>query len=353
MTTIREVAKLAGVSVGTVSHVLSEVVPVSSALRARVWDAIRQLDFDPNPAARSLKAKKTKMLGMVISDITNPFFPLVVRGAEDCALENGYTVITLNTDDQIEREKQVLSVFRSRRVDGLLLVIAPGTGDVSHIESIIAAGTPVVCLDRIPPGLNVDSVAVDNLKGARACVHHLIMQGHTRIAILTGSLALQNACDRLKGYKLALREAGIKIDPELIARGDFRTATGHRLSKELLLRQHSPTAIFSSNGLMTLGALAAIEEVGLNCPEDIAVATFDDLPVAEVFRPHLTAVAQPAYRMGYEGVQLLVQRLRKDAPASGPTHIVLEPELKIRESTAAPRSRRPAMQAAALPRRRS
>lgn len=334
MATIKEVAKLAGVSVGTVSHVLSETVPVSITLRERVWEAIRKLDFHPNHVARSLKVRETKMLGMVIPDITNPFFPLVVRGAEDGGLESGYTLVTFNTDDQVAREKRVFSVLRSRRVDGVLLVVAPSPGDVSHIESIIAAGTPVVCLDRIPPGVKVDLVSVDSVKGARMCIQHLIMQGHNRIGILTGSMALQTARDRLNGYKAALRDAGIRLDPGLIREGDFRTEAGYRLGKELLLRHDRPTAIFGSNGMLTLGLLAAMEEVGLRCPEDVAVATFDDMPVSEVFRPHLTAVAQPAYRIGYEGVQLLIQRLREGRPDRRPRHIRLEPELKIRESTA-------------------
>jgi LacI family transcriptional regulator len=218
----------------------------------------------------------------------------------------------------------------------MLLVVAPNAGDAGHIQALVDDGIPVVCLDRIPNTVkNLDSVSVDNVKGARMCVHHLIMRGHTRVAIITGSLALKNARERLAGYEAALTEAGIPIDRSLIAEGDFREETGMRLGKDLLLRQKRPTALFVSNGMMTLGVLEALEEMGLSCPEDLALATFDDLPVANVFRPRLTAVAQPGYQIGYQGAELLLQRLRGEL--TKPVHIRLEPELKIRESTNAAR----------------
>jgi LacI family transcriptional regulator len=333
MATIKEVARRAKVSVGTVSNVLSGVVPVSPRLRQRVRAAIRELDYHANQVARSLKVKQTNMLGMVVSDITNPFFPQLVRGAEDAALKQGYLLILFNTDDRVERERQVLSVLRSRRVDGVLLVVAPGDGDVSHIRRTIEAGTPVVSLDRIPPGVTLDSVSVDNVKGAQVAVRHLITLGHRRIAIITGSLALQTASDRLKGYRLALQEAGLEEDPELIVEGDFRQGKGYRLGKDLLLRHRRPSGLFVSNGMMTLGVLQAMEEIGLTCPADVALTSFDDLPLAAAFRPHLTAVAQPAYEIGYRGAELLIRRIRGELTGKRPVSIVLEPELKIREST--------------------
>ncbi len=333
MATIKDVAKLAGVSVGTVSNVLSESTPVSAALRERVYRAIRRLDYHANYVARSLKVNHTKTLGMVISDITNPFFPQVVRGAEDAAFQHGYLLITSNTDDQVERERQVLSVLRSRRVDGVLLVVAP-SGDTAHIRNTVQSGVPVVCLDRIPAGLAVDSVSVDSVKGAQVCVRHLIQRGHRRIAIVTGPLTLQTARDRVKGYEAALREAGLEPAPELIVEGDFREAGGYRVGKELLLRHDRPTAVFASNGMMALGLIRAVEEIGLTCPGDVAVASFDDMPLAAVFRPHLTAVAQPAYDIGRQGAELLIRRVQRKIRSRKCVTIRLEPELRIRESTA-------------------
>lgn len=333
MATIKDVARQAGVSVGTVSHVLSGTVPVRTVLRDRVHAAIHKLDYHPNYVARSLKANRTKTLGMVISDITNPFFPQVVRGAEDCALKHGYLLNTFNTDDQVEREQQVFSLLRSRRVDGILLVVAPSpAGDVAHIRKMVEAGIPVVCLDRIPQGIALDSVSVDNIKGAQICVRHLINKGHRRIGIITGSLSLQTAKERLEGYRSALRGASIKPEPGLILEGDFREGSGYRLGKDLLLSHQPPTAIFVSNGMMAVGVVRALEEIGLECPGDIAIASFDDLPLASAFRPHLTAVALPAYQIGNKGAELLIKRVRELTTCKHLT-IRLDSELIIREST--------------------
>jgi LacI family transcriptional regulator len=336
--TIKDVAREAGVSVGTISNVLSGAVPVRAELRERVYATMKRLDYHPNYVARSLRARSTKTLGMIISDITNPFFPQVVRGAEDSAFKHGYLLITFNTDDQIEREKQIFSVLRSRRVDGVLLVVAPSpTNDTAHIRNATKAGIPIVCLDRIPPGVALDSVSVDNVKAAQVCVRHLINQGHRRIGIITGTLSLPTARDRLDGYRAALREAAIKPDPELIVEGDFRQASGYSLAKRLLLQHARPTALFISNGMMTLGTIQALEEMGLMCPRDVAIASFDDLPITGVFQPHLTAVAQPTYQIGYQGAELLIKRVEHKATSRQPIGILLEPELKIRQSTAAMR----------------
>ncbi len=337
MATIKDVARKAGVSVGTVSNVLSGMASVRPALRDRVYAAIQELDFHPNYVARSLKANRTKTLGMVISDITNPFFPLVVRGAEDYALQHGYLLITFNTDDQVVREKQVLSLLRSRRVDGVLLVVAPNPGrDVGHIRNMVDVGIPVVCLDRIPKGIALDSVSVDNVKGAEMCVRHLVKQGHRRIGIITGSLSLQTATERLDGYRNALGEASIKPEPGLIVEGDFREGSGYRLGKELLLRHRPPTAIFVSNGMMAAGVVRALEETGLQCPDDVAIAAFDDFPLTAAFRPHLTAVALPAYELGRQGTELLIRRVLGELPVRKRVNVKLDPELRIRESSSTP-----------------
>jgi LacI family transcriptional regulator len=333
MATIKEVARQAKVSVGTVSNVVSGSAPVSPKLRERVLKAISHLDYQPNHVARSLKVRQTRMLGMVVSDITNPFFPQMVRGAEDAALSHNYLLVTINTDDHLEREKQILSVLRTRRVDGILLVMSPNDGDVTHIRNTIAAGIPVVCLDRLPPSLSVDSVATDNVKGAEMCVRHLISMGHLHIGIITGSVKLQTASDRLKGYENALTEAGVPIDRNLIREGDFRLEAGYRLSKGLLLSAKRPSALFATNALMGLGAVKAAEELGLRCPQDVAIAMFDDLPIAEALRPHLTAVAQPAYSIGFQGAELLIGRIEGSVNGKKPITIRLEPELRVRESS--------------------
>ncbi|HZT36913.1 MAG TPA: LacI family DNA-binding transcriptional regulator [Bryobacteraceae bacterium] len=335
MPTIKEVARRARVSVGTVSNVLSGTSAVGAELRARVERAIRELDYHPDHIARSLKSRRTHTLAIVISDITNPFFPLVVRGAEDAASKRGYLLTIFNTDDQFERERQVFSVLRMRRVDGVLVVVSPDSDKGTQLAEMIEAGTPVVCLDRRAPHVKADSVQVDNVKGARICVRHLIAMGHARIGVITGPCKLQTARDRLQGCRLALREAGIPFNKALIREGDFRFESGYRLAKDLLLTHPRPTALFVLNGTMGMGAYKAIQELNLRCPEDAALAVFDDVPGGDVFRPQLTVVSQPAYEIGYRAAEILIQRINHEIASERPLALSLEPELKIRESTAA------------------
>jgi LacI family transcriptional regulator len=353
MTTIKEVAKRAGVSVGTASNVLSGTVPVSPARRESVLAAIRDLGYHPSDVARSLKLRRTNMLGLVVSDITNPFFAQLVRGAEEAALAQGYLLLTFNTDDRVEREKHVLGVLRGRRVDGVLLVVAPIRGESSHIAETIARGTPVVCLDRVPRGVSVDSVTVDNARAARECVEHLLDMRHRRIGILTGSMLLATAQERMRGYRRALQAHGLSVDPALVKEGNFRMESGYELASELLRSPNRPTALFVSNGLMAIGALRAVADLGLRCPEDVALATFDDLPLSEVLSPPLTSVAQPAYQMGYEGARILFDRI-KSKRMDGPVRVRLQAQLKIRQSSAFARSevterQRPEGQASSVP----
>jgi len=334
MATIKEIARKAGVSIGTVSNVINGSAAVSPDRKDRVLAAIRDLDYHPNQIARSLKLNATRMLGVVISDITNPFFPQLVRGAEDMALKHNYLLITFNTDDDVEREKQVLAVLLQRRVDGILLVVAPNSGNNAHIHDVLRAGVPTVCLDRVPKGIAVDSVSVDNVGGSRKGVRHLIAQGHRKIGILTGPAILQTAAERLQGYREALEEAGIPVVPELVFEGNFRSESGYRLGREMLAGADRPTAVFVCNNMMSIGLLKALGELGLACPKDIAVATFDDFPMADVFRPHLTAVTQPAYSIGYRGAELLIERIEKRRTDEAPVRILLSTDLVIRESSA-------------------
>ncbi len=345
MATIKEVATRAGVSVGTVSNVLRGSTTVSAEIRERVEGVIRHLDYHPNHAARSLKTSRTHLLGMVISDITNPFFPQLARGAEDAAIRHGYLVIASNTDDQVDREKLVLSALRNRCVDGILLVVAPNRGDIDHLKKVVASKIPIVCLDRIPEGFPVSSVTTDAVTASEMCMRHILSMGHKRIAIINGDLALQTAKDRLQGYTNALAEKGIPLDPTLILTGDFRFRSGYLLAKQLLLGGRNPTAVFVGNGMMALGTFRAIKELGLRCPDDLAVAVFDDLPGNGSFWPEVTCVVQPAYQIGYQGVELLL-RNKEAGESAERVQIKLQAELRIGESTL-PSGGRPVLHAAA------
>ncbi len=294
---------------------------------------MRELDYHPNHAARSLKSRRTQTLGVVISDLTNPFFPLVIRGAEDAALKRGFLLNIFNTDDNVEREQKVFSILRMRRVDGILAVVAPSPDEPVHIHQMLNAKVPVVCMDRSPENLHVDSVVVDNTAGALTCVRHLISRGHVEIAMISGPMELQTARARVEGYRLALSENGITPRPEFLQTADFRFESGYRLAKALCLGNPRPTAIFSANGTMGLGTVKAISEIGLRCPEDIAIAVFDDVPGADVLRPRLTVVSQPAYEIGCQAAELLMQRIAGEIASNQPIMIKLKSELHIREST--------------------
>jgi LacI family transcriptional regulator len=329
--TIVEVAKLARVSIATVSNVIRASKKVSPELEERVRKAIRELDYYPNEIARSLKVKQTRMLSMVLPDITNPFFSDVIRGAEDSAYERGYFLMTANTDEKIGRERRIISALRSYRVDGILLASAPG-GDASHILSTIQAGVSIVCLDRTVSSVKTDAVLLDNVRGGREWVRHLIQIGHRRIAVITGSLQLQTGRERLQGYEEALGEAGIEVRQELVLEGDFRQESGYRLGKELARRRIKPTAVLVCNGVMTVGVLQAFEEMDVDCPNDIALATFDDLALDRSFHPHLTAVVQPGYEIGARAATILMDRIEEKL-ANGPVVVRVSPTLIIREST--------------------
>jgi LacI family transcriptional regulator len=279
---------------------------------------------------------QTYMLGLVLPDVTNPFFPQIIRGAEDRALERGFLLVTANTDEQIERERRIVSALRSRRVDGILL--APTRGkDVDHIRRTIESGIPIVCLDRAPMGMKIDTVMLDNVRGAQECVRHLVRTGYRSIAIITGPLELGVARERLRGYEEALREAGIEIRKNLILEGDFRENSGFRLAKDLLLQFARPSAILVSNGMMALGVLRALEELGVRCPEDVAIANFDDIAGDRSFHPQLTVVSQPGYEIGARGATLLMDRIEGKVTTK-PAVVRMPPTLVVRESTRAQHS---------------
>jgi LacI family transcriptional regulator len=332
LATIKEVAKRAGVSIGTVSHVLGGRIAVSQELRQRVEQAMTALDYHPNHAAQMLKRQKTQLLGMILSDITNPFYPLLVRGAEAAAAEQGYMLTIFNTDDRADREKATCASLR-RRVDGVLIVPSLEQSDSSHLQDLRSQGVQIVCVDREPLGVDLDAVVSDNVAGAAMCVRHLTSLGHRHIAAVMGRQEFYTARERLKGYQFALSEAGIAYDPGLLCEGDFRRAQARQQTIELLQRRKDVTAIFAANGMAGLGAFEALHQLGLKCPEDISLVLLDDVQGGDVFHPRLTVVVQPAYAMGYQAMQLLLRRISGDPENRSIQRIFLMPELLIRDST--------------------
>ena len=334
MPSIKKVAEVAGVSVGTVSHVITGSVNVSEPLRLKVQAAIRKLNYHPNHVARSLKAGKTRTLGIIVPDMTIPYFPQVIRGAEAAAREKDYSLIAVNSDDDGKRQTELLSLLRSQRVEGILLVVAAAPAPLEQISRILEAEIPVVCLDRIPDRVRVDSVSVDDAAAAEMGVRHLIEMGARRIALVTGPMALKNERRRLQGYRKALADAGIAEDEGLIWSGNLRMEDVAALCRERIADAKSrPDAIFSTNGPTALGVLRAFRDSGVETPRDIAFATFDELTVADLFTPSITTVVQPAYEIGHRATELLLERLESGPATDEPATVKLQATLKVRESS--------------------
>jgi LacI family transcriptional regulator len=334
MANMKQIAAMANVSLGTVSHVLNGTAKVREPLRKRVLDAVAEAGYQPSQLARGLRRDKTNILAMVIPDIVNPFFPGVVRGAEDVAFANGYRLVLCNTDNDHAKELVHLNALRTYLPSGLIVIPSTFSDLTAQAESYRGSGAAVVCVDRLPRNWQGDTVTIDNIAGAQRATSYLLELGHRHLAAITGPLHLTNAEERLKGFKRALRQAGVEIAPGYLQETTFDRAGGYSKTKVLLRMLPRPTAIFAGNDLIALGALAAIREAGLRCPEQISLIGFDGLDLTEITTPQLTSVYQSPYQMGATAAQLVLDRLAQpDAPAR---QIVLDTELKIRESTAIP-----------------
>jgi DNA-binding LacI/PurR family transcriptional regulator len=327
--TLKDVADYAQVSRATVSRVLNNNPQVAEDLRARVLEAVRALGYQPNRAARRLRANSSDVLGLIISDIENPFFTSVVRGVEDTAYAHQMSVVLCNTDEDSEKQRMYLRVMRAERVAGL--IISPtSVYDAAEFAELRRLGIPIILLDRHIDNFETDAVTINNLNGAFLAVKHLIGLGYERIAMIGGMLQLTTGRERYEGYRKALSAAGIRFDDKLCKIGNSKTESGYRLAQELITGAQVPQAIFVANNLMTLGALRAMREHGVRIPDDIALVGFDDMPWAGELCPALTAVSQPTYELGQETVHLLLRRLvGPDAPVRT---VTLEPRLVVRES---------------------
>lgn len=332
--TQKELAKLAGVSSGTVSNVISGAAEVSERSRRKVLDAIKTLKYQPNLIARSLRTNRTHTLGMVIPDITVPFFPKVIRGAESAAREAGFYLSVLDSESSQSREAAMLELLRSQRVEGILLITAGRHRWSAEESESLIAGVPIVCLDRLPEGPRVDSVCVDDRVAAEMAIAHLLDKGHTRIAIITGPLILKNEQERLRGYRRALEKAGITAEPELIMKGSFDQREVTNLCRAGILEAaHRPTALFATNGVTGLAALKGLYSLGATVPNDLAYVTFDELTSEDLFRPGITSVVQPAYEIGARAVQVLLKRIGDESVQTAVEKVRLPASLIVRESS--------------------
>jgi DNA-binding LacI/PurR family transcriptional regulator len=334
MSTQKELAKYAGVSAGTVSNVISGSTQVSERSRQKVEEAIRALNYRPNLIARSLKTNRTNTLGIVVPDITIPFFPKIIRGAESAARERGYFLMVLDSENNHSRELEMIALLHAQRVDGLLLIAAGGQKWSSETFAVLTSGTPVVCVDRLPKGLQVDSVGVDDRSAAELGVSHLLAMGHKQIAVLTGPLNLENERERLRGYRHAMRSAGLPVQESLIWTGGFdRREIAQVCQRGLLKPKGRPTALFATNGVTGLDAVRCIYESGLSIPQNISFVTLDDFMTEDLFQPSITSVVQPAFDIGYGAVKVLLDRIAKGKDQGSYEHIRLPATLVVRDSS--------------------
>jgi LacI family transcriptional regulator len=327
---IREVARHAGVSISTVSRFLNRKV-VSPDAERRIEEAIRELAYLPNRIARSLKMKRTNTIGMVIPDITNPFFPELVKGVESAARASGFNLVLANAGEDPSSEWEHLQTFHGMRCDGVVVIVAPGTpGDPERQRRLSTFPLPIVYADR-QPGFDADMVISDNRRGGAEAVRHLLRLGHTRIGVLDTTLEVSTHRERIDGYGQALEEAGIKPDPRYIVRASPTVADGFSGAVRLLELDPAPTALFVTSTRHTIGALSAIHGRNLRCPEDLSLVSYDDYEWEDAFRPRLTTVAQPTFLLGQRAAELLIGRIKGER--TGPVErAVLSSRLVVRES---------------------
>jgi LacI family transcriptional regulator len=331
--TIKDVAKRAGVSPMTVSRVINGNDRVSPASRRSVEQAISELGYVPSRLARGLSRQRTGTLALIVPDVANPFFTLIVRAAEDVARRAGYRIILCDTRGDLTIEREVLEEMIAHRVEGI--VIAPVSDrSRSHLLRFAKFGVPFVLVDRTVPGIDVDTILGDSVGGAEQLVEHLIGLGHRRIGFIVESDEVSTARDRRRGYESALQAAGIPLNPELVAKATVDPQGGFNGMQRLLELDDPPTAVFTVSNLVALGAIEAVREAGLQVPDDVALVCFDDIEYASRLNPFLTVMEQPAEAFGTMGTQLLIDRI-EGRGSERPRMVVLPAAFVIRKSCGA------------------
>lgn len=335
--TMHDVARLANVSIATVSAVVNGKSNVSEKRVMQVKKAMEALDYHPDLVARSLKIGQTKVIGMIVPDVTNQFYTEAMRGVEDEAKAHGYMLILGNSNEDANHEQHLLSMLFSQRVDGVLLASSDAT---AAYDRLTRRRFPIVFIDRVPAGCTERAVIVDNVDAAYEATKHLISLGHKKIAIIAGKLPLTTGHDRVEGYRKAMQEAHLPIREQYFQRGDFSLESGHQCGLSLMKLADPPTAIFSCNNKMTLGLMRSLEELSISCPQEVSVISFDDFEWAANFSPRLTTVAQPTYEIGRQAMQMLLRIIRaaKEETASHEQIRIFPAELHLRDSTAPPKT---------------
>ncbi|EGR1859363.1 substrate-binding domain-containing protein [Vibrio cholerae] len=329
MATMKDIARLAGVSTSTVSHVINKSRFVSDEIAERVNNAAQQLNYAPSALARSLKMNRTKTIGMLVTTSTNPFFGEVVKGVERSCYHQGYNLILCNTEGDNQRMKASINTLLQKRVDGLLLMCSTLEGERLDVFDRYP-DIPIVVMDWGPILFASDKIQDNSLQGGYMAAKHLIECGHKEIGCITGPLIRHQAQMRYEGYKRALAEAGIAINPDWIVESDFECEGGYQAFEKLYERGKLPSALFVSNDMMAMGVIQAASQRGLRVPGDLSLIGYDDVHIAKFMTPALTTIHQPKYRLGKAAVDTLLYRLEN--PDTTAQVVQLEPTLVVRNS---------------------
>lgn len=328
--TMKDVAELAGVSTTTVSHVINNTRHVDELTRESVEFAMKELQYQPNYLAKSLRSGETKTIGLIIPDSSNLFFAEISHIIEDIGFDNGYTVILCNSDDRLDKQTKYLDLLISKQVDGIVLISV--ISEKAQYERLKGENIPVVVVDRDDGTNATDLVLVDNYEGGYLAVEHLLSLGHRDIACITGPSSTSPSADRFHGYKQALTDRSVQIKKEYIKTGDFHFESGEKMMDELLSLSSPPTAVFVCNDMMAIGAIRAIRNKGLDVPNDLSIIGFDNIPISRAITPALTTISQPIKKIAEEAMNILFDRMKGNI-SSPFKEVVLLPELIIRKST--------------------
>ncbi|EJG0027352.1 substrate-binding domain-containing protein [Vibrio alginolyticus] len=330
MATMKDIAKLAGVSTSTVSHVINKTRFVSEEISERVNNAAKELNYyAPSALARSLKVNRTKTIGMLVTTSTNPFFGEVVKGVERSCYQKGYSLILCNTEGDNERMRQSINTLLQKRVDGLILMCSSLEGERIDVFERYP-DIPVVVMDWGPMLFTSDKIQDNSLRGGYLAAKYLIDCGHTEIGCITGPLIKHQAQMRYEGYKRAMNEAGLEFNANWIIESDFECEGGYQAFKKMAQRGALPSSIFVSNDMMAMGVINAANELDIKVPDDLSIIGYDDIHIAKFMSPSLTTIHQPKYRLGQAAVETLVRKL--DEKSTEAQVVQLEPTLVERKS---------------------